>query len=237
LIRYHLPMHKRILLLFLLVSFSYLMILFLMGGFSRLFESIGLNRGESLFIATLILFLSLALSGVNVPILELERECFVPSERFIVFFGIPYPIPEFKRERTVIAINLGGALIPILVSIYLLPFMLKEIGILPIILSLGFVSLVSFSVSRVIPGVGIVTPALVPPMSSALISSAFGEVAVPLAYFSGTMGTLIGADVMRLISEWSKINSPLVSIGGAGTFDGIYLTGVISIALVSFISP
>jgi len=52
-----------------------------------------------------------------------------------------------------------------------------------------------------------------------------------IAYVAGTIGTLLGADILNL-DKVSRLGAPLVSIGGAGTFDGVYLTGLIAIFLV-----
>ena len=51
-----------------------------------------------------------------------------------------------------------------------------------------------------------------------------------LAYISGVMGVLIGADLMRL-RDVLKMGAPMASIGGAGTFDGIFITGLIAVLL------
>lgn len=54
--------------------------------------------------------------------------------------------------------------------------------------------------------------------------------ATQIAYIGGTLGALIGADLMNL----RKIAGvgPVVSIGGAGTFDGVFLTGLMSVLIV-----
>jgi uncharacterized membrane protein len=51
-----------------------------------------------------------------------------------------------------------------------------------------------------------------------------------VAYISGTLGVLIGADLLHL-RHLAALRSPVVSIGGAGTFDGIFLTGIIAVLL------
>jgi len=100
------------------------------------------------------------------------------------------------------------------------------------------VSLVTKMVARPVKGVGIVTPALVPPivaaLSSILIKSIFSvnpDFIFIIAYTGGTLGTLIGADLLNLRGI-SKIGAPVVSIGGAGTFDGVFLAGIIAVLLV-----
>jgi len=51
------------------------------------------------------------------------------------------------------------------------------------------------------------------------------------AYTSGVFGTLFGADILNL-HKISTIGARIASIGGAGTFDGIFLSGIISVLLV-----
>ena len=51
-----------------------------------------------------------------------------------------------------------------------------------------------------------------------------------LAYVSGVLGTLIGADLTNL-GAIKKIGAPVASIGGAGTFDGVFLSGIIAVLL------
>ncbi|MDA4131217.1 MAG: DUF1614 domain-containing protein [Thaumarchaeota archaeon] len=55
-----------------------------------------------------------------------------------------------------------------------------------------------------------------------------------VAYISGSMGALIGADLTNLRGI-TKLGAPVVSIGGAGTFDGVFLTGIIAVLIVSII--
>ncbi len=62
------------------------------------------------------------------------------------------------------------------------------------------------------------------------------EYAAPLAYIGGSMGTLIGADLSNL-DKISGLGAPVASIGGAGTFDGIFLTGILSVLLAGIVSP
>ena len=44
------------------------------------------------------------------------------------------------------------------------------------------------------------------------------------------MGTLIGADLLNL-DKISGLGAPVASIGGAGTFDGIFLIGIMAVLL------
>jgi uncharacterized membrane protein len=82
--------------------------------------------------------------------------------------------------------------------------------------------------ARVVPGVGIVVPMLLPPLLAAGVALVLAfRRAPPVAYVSGTMGTLIGADLLNL-GRVVEMGAPMVSIGGAGTFDGVFLTGILA---------
>ena len=52
-----------------------------------------------------------------------------------------------------------------------------------------------------------------------------------IAYVGGTLGTLLGADVLNM-GKIRNLGAPVASIGGAGTFDGVFLSGLIAVLLV-----
>jgi uncharacterized membrane protein len=56
----------------------------------------------------------------------------------------------------------------------------------------------------------------------------------PLAYIAGSLGTLIGADLMNL-GRVRSLGAPVASIGGAGKFDGIFLTGFVAVLLTTLV--
>jgi uncharacterized membrane protein len=147
----------------------------------------------------------------------------------IHFFGMRYVIPVVReRPKTVIAINLGGAVIPVLLSIYLI---LKLGMVLRTLLGVAIVSLVVYATARPLRGVGIAVPMFVPPFAAASTALFLSPDSTPvIAYVAGTLGTLIGADVMNL-TKLRGLGAPVASIGGAGTFDGIFLAGIIAVLL------
>src|SRR5256885_723746 len=128
-------------------------------------------------------------------------------------------------EGTVVALNVGGALIPILVSLYLV----ARTG-MPgrMLIGTAVVAAIVHQIAYIVPGVGIAVPMLVPPLVAAGVALmlAFRR-APPVAYVSGSMGTLVGADLLNL-DRIAQLGAPIVSIGGAGTFDGVFLTGIIA---------
>ena len=90
-----------------------------------------------------------------------------------------------------------------------------------------------FAVARPVPGIGIVTPSLIPPLCAALTALWLGGHAVAaVAYVAGTFGTLVGADLLNM-PRVRSLQAPVVSVGGAGTFDGVFLTGLAAVLLAS----
>ena len=86
-------------------------------------------------------------------------------------------------------------------------------------------------VARPVPGLGIAMPVLLPPVLAALTAVFLDrEHAAPLAYVAGSLGTLLGADILNL-HRLQQLGAPVASIGGAGTSDGIFLTGIIAVVL------
>ena len=58
------------------------------------------------------------------------------------------------------------------------------------------------------------------------------HIAAPVAYVSGSLGTLIGADLLN-INKLSSLGGGVASIGGAGAFDGVFLSGIVAVLLVA----
>lgn len=98
-------------------------------------------------------------------------------------------------------------------------------------LCVGLVAAVSRIFSRVEPRVGVTMPLFLAPLSAASIALLLDPVhAAPLAYVGGTIGVLLGADILRL-RQPARLGAPLAAIGGAGTFDGVFLTGIVAVLL------
>jgi uncharacterized membrane protein len=151
----------------------------------------------------LILVLTLVGSHVNIPL-----------------YSVPAP-----RAATVVAINVGGALIPALLSLYLF---IRSGMPGRMLIGTAVVALVVHQLARVVPGVGITVPMLLPPLLAAGVALILAFRRAPaVAYVAGSMGTLIGGDLLNL-GRVAQMGAPVVSIGGAGTFDGVFLTGILA---------
>jgi uncharacterized membrane protein len=152
-----------------------------------------------------------------------------PRYMFVVMVlslvGSYFNIPLFSVGRTVVAINVGGALVPLLLSLYLFFHTRMYVRML---VGVAIVAAVAHAFARILPGVGVGIPMLIPPLTAAAVGLILAwRRAPPVAYVAGSMGTLIGADLLNL-SRVSEVGAPVVSIGGAGTFDGVFLTGIIA---------
>ena len=100
------------------------------------------------------------------------------------------------------------------------------------LLGIAIVTTLSYYFSRPIPGVGIAMPIFIAPICAAMVGLILSpDQSAPLAYISGTLGVLIGADLLHL-KEIPKLGAPNASIGGAGTFDGSFITGIVAALLV-----
>jgi len=206
--------------------FVFLLVFIQLGLLRYAYMRLGLSSGAAL----LLLFASLIGSFFNIPVAELPAQQVV-SGREIEFFGMVYVVPEMVRApSTIIAVNVGGALIPTVVSLYLLiSHWLWVRGAVATIV----VAIVCYALSQPIRGLGIAEPVFVPALTSAVVAIILSrEYAAPLAYIGGSLGTLIGADLLNLGSV-RGLGAPVVSIGGAGTFDGIFLIGIVSVLIAS----
>lgn len=195
------------------------------------FASVSMGVGPRTVLT--VLFFSLLGSYVNIPIAYLpERE--VSSVAGVTFFGVRYAIPVMHEwPATLLAINVGGAIIPILLSLYLIVknrlYGLSLAGI-------AVVATVCHLLAYPVAGLGIAIPIFVPPLVTVLVALMLSRrYAAPLAYISGSLGTLIGADLLNL-DKVQGLGAPIVSIGGAGTFDGIFVTGVLSVLYASVVT-
>ncbi len=167
-------------------------------------------------------------SYFNIPIAVLPHEP-LQSGMVVNFFGMEYAVPPVEGlSGTVIAVNVGGAVIPAMMSLYLL--ISRGLWINGAIATAA-VALILHWLANPVPGLGIAVPVFLPALATAVVALFLSrENAAPLAYIAGSMGTLTGADLTNL-DKISGLGAPVASIGGAGTFDGIFLTGILAVLL------
>jgi len=200
--------------------------LFLLGYFHVVtigFERLGISPEITLFLLLIILIGS----AINIPIGK-KKIIYVEESRFFGLWKIP------RMEARGLAINLGGGIIPVLLSFYFLYLSWRQgFNLIPILIATILMVVVSNFLAKIIPGRGISLPALIPPIFSAIFALILApQFPAICAFVAGTLGVLIGADILNL-RKVQKYGG-FLSIGGAGVFDGIFLVGIISSLLTSF---
>jgi uncharacterized membrane protein len=208
-----------------------LFVLIQIGAISVAFTKLGLSAAQVFWV----LIGTLLGSMVNIPVYRRPMPLPASGPSAAPLAGIWKHHRRFSPAapgRQTVAVNLGGCVVPTLLSIYFM----TGIGISgPLILALLLVSFFTFKIARPVPGVGIGIPFLLPPLIAVLATwtLAPAEQAPQVAYISGSLGTLIGADILNLLRPgiWRDLQAPVLSIGGAGTFDGIFLSGILAVLL------
>jgi len=199
----------------------------------------GVGLGLSGFTVFLILSLSLIGSNINLPLFYIRSWRPILKAKVVRFFFMDFVIPtvDWEEQKTLVAVNLGGCVIPLTLSIYLIIKMIISSGLsvlLPLFAALTLNSLLIYSVAKPVEGLGIVTPALLPPILTLIVCEIVLSLhPLPINVFAfiysiGTLGALIGADLLNL-GKIPRLGAPVVSIGGAGIFDGIFLNGLIAV--------
>jgi uncharacterized membrane protein len=208
----------------LLVLFGLLIALIEIGIIGYAYEKVGVHR-RYVFV---ILLLSLLGSYVNIPVAEFPAERIVSGHE-VTIFGMRYVIPVVEEgPGTVLAVNLGGAVIPALVSLYLV---VKSGLYGRALIAVAVMTAVAHALAHPVKGVGIAVPVFIPPAMAAVTALVLSRQAAPaLAYIGGSLGMLIGADLLNL-GRIQALGAPIASIGGAGRFDGIFMTGILAVLL------
>jgi uncharacterized membrane protein len=175
---------------------------------------------------TLLLLLSIFGSYINIPVATISSPPIIHHHHI---YNLSYiPALTANPDDTIIAVNFGGAVIPVLLSAYLL---MRMGGILPASIATVVVALLVHHFAHVVPRVGIAVPMFIPGIAAAILAILLTRQRRPVvAYVAGTLGCLVGADVLNLAAV-AQLHAPIASIGGAGTFDGVFLSGLIAVLL------
>lgn len=178
----------------------------------------------------LVIYMAMLLGGfVNIPVYVFKS----PGEtepKHVSYMGMKYKLPVWHGHNTQVSLNLGGCIIAVLLSLY---FALS-LPPVPLILSSIAVALGVFATSTAIRGTGVIAPALIPPLLAIAISFIVlslyqgGITGIArMAFATGTFGTILGAYVLNY-RRIRRAGPALVSVGGAGTFEAIFLAGVLA---------
>jgi len=216
--------------LLLFIAILILLPFFLADVMAGAMVKLGLSRSLSLVIVFGIFVGGL----VNIPIKKIPRVMSIETEP-LALFGVQRMFPGWMRQTssTIIAVNVGGCLIPSALAVYELGRIAARgpTALMLAVLAAGINVAVCYRLARPVPNVGIVLPAPVP----ALVAAACGllfmhELAPPIAFTAGVLGPLVGADLLNL-RRIERVSTGMASIGGAGTFDGIVLSGLVATLL------
>lgn len=215
---FYLPFSFIIFILFIfLLPFLFFLIQFGIIG------AVSTKLGFPISVGILIYFLSLLGSTINIPLSKKPVETGDEYDEFLGrFFGFPK-----RMKYQVIAVNVGGCIIPVLLSLYFFQF----VPLLRVIIGIGIMAIITYFLARPVKGIGIAIPALIPPILCVILTLILAPGNPAFAYVCGVLGVLIGADVLHLKDLRGVNRAGVMSIGGAGVFDGIFLVGIISVLL------
>lgn len=151
-------------------------------------------------------------------------------------------VPFAAVNGVVLAVNVGGCIIPLILSAEVIAH--RRVRPFPAAVAIIFVACISYIFATPVQGEGVLMPFYIAPLAGAfagiLLSGA--DITSPgTAYVGGAMGTLLGADILLLatpgtIATISGGQPAFLSIGGAGVFDGIFLTGIFAVFLAALVA-
>jgi len=218
-----------------LTSLSLLLVLLLAFLLPLLFYQLMLSGLAKLNLSpgtALMLMIAIIVGGmINIPVKRISHGTAIDVHPLAVY-GFSAMLPQLRRARrdTIIAVNVGGCVIPAGLALYELFHLLgiDQNLLTPVLLVSAANIALCYTVARPVPGIGIVMPGLVPAIAAAVLAYLLArDQAAPVAFIAGVAGPLIGADLFHL-REIGRIATGIASIGGAGTFDGIVLSGIVA---------
>lgn len=214
----------------------------------KVFTYLGFSPALGVIVSFTMFYLSLLLSPFNIVLRELGTGTYTIryEAQYVYFYGIPIPVigRRIVENKVVVALNIGGALIPLLVSTIMLYGIIAHSpsSIPGLVSALTITAITTYLIAKPIPGIGIAVPTFMPPIiavASSLLLIGPSGLLLPVAYIAGTLGSLIGADILRFLKDKDKfiniLGPSVISIGGAGTFDGIYLSGLLAMVIAFII--
>jgi len=213
-----------------LLSF-FILVAMLPFVFGQLFTSALIKLKLEPATALLVVIGIFAGSLMNIPVKRISRTESVLADPLAVF-GLQgwWPMFQCVRRDTIIAVNVGGCLIPVALVIYEAVHlaMAGQQALLGLTIAVVVNTGVCYWMAKPVEGIGITMPGLFPAVVASLSALLLvPDQAPPVAFVAGVLGPLIGADLLHL-RDIEKITTGIASIGGAGTFDGIVLSGIVA---------
>ena len=186
---------------------------------------------------------SLAIGGIfigslfNYPVYEIHKDELQPEVQFGPLGAFVQRSYQRVQARTIVAVNVGGCVIPVALAMLQMMRLAKDGGgaVMVALLVSAISIVVCWRTARPVEGLGILMPGFIPPIVSVLATWLFlfnadPEQRAATAFIAGVAGPVIGADLLNL-KKVTTTPVAVMSIGGAGTFDGIVLSGILSALL------
>lgn len=188
-------------------------------------------------VSSLVVALGIFLGGaVNIPVARIEQTELV-EYRPTQILGLDRLLarPMRRQSYTTLAVNLGGCLVPTALAGYQIGRLVLQAPA-PALLALGAALILNVGLCYYfavpVAGKGIALQPLIPAGAAALSGLILAPAwAPPIAFSAGVLGPLLGADLLHL-DDIAEIGTGMASIGGAGTFDGVVLSGLVATVLV-----
>jgi uncharacterized membrane protein len=224
-----------------LVALFFLFIFLPVSMVAEAFAKLGLTpaQGVLMFMAILVG------KSVDLPVYTSERLVVVTKPRSMNFsldeFGRPTIEEDTANEvkKQVFAVNVGGVIMPLLLSITFLVMLHMEgkaEGVYGwIAFSMVMVAGGCYALAKTDPFTGLRVPLIMPALMTFLSVYFFvpQELRPVAAYVAGTMGTIIGGNLIPLMTPRirNSVGTHKVSIGGTGTFGGVFVAGILAVLL------
>jgi len=183
-------------------------------------------------VALALVFLFYKAMSFSFPRMGIPRRLVIPVFVAILVGGL-FNIPIWRSGSTTVAVNVGGAIIPLLISFYLL----RKAPMLKTALAVAVVATVSGLLAEVDAKgrIGLQFGYLILPLVAVSVALILAQRNAPqVAFISGSIGGIIGVDLVHL-SEAVRTGATYLSIGGRGVFDGIFTTGIVAAMLAGLL--
>ena len=183
-------------------------------------------------VALALVFLFYKAMSFSFPRMGIPRRLVIPVFVAILVGGL-FNIPIWRSGSTTVAVNVGGAIIPLLISFCLL----RKAPVLKTALAVAVVATVSGLLAEVDAKgrIGLQFGYLILPLVAVSVALILAQRNAPqVAFISGSIGGIIGVDLVHL-SEAVRTGATYLSIGGRGVFDGIFTTGIVAAMLAGLL--
>jgi uncharacterized membrane protein len=215
-----------LLLIILLVGLAMILIpLLVLGMIGAAFTRLGFSWISAL---ALVIFM-VSGSFVNIPMYRIRRDIVQVYQNEISDFDVCVPCASTPVWDTIVSLNLGGAVIPICVSLYMMYRAIMILGtslVSTVMIAIALVGIIVFISTRLVMSSGIQVPLLIPGLTALLagllLTGGTGLSAAVTAFVGGTTGVLLGGNIANFY-RIKKLEVPSVSFGGAGTFGSIFM--------------